>query len=462
MVAKHSILLILLSVAVLNCKSQTIIKGSLSSFPSTSFQIIYNQNILNDFKGDQLTSGVTNERGDFISEIKLAEEDAMLLLIGKQFLKLWVVPGTTLLINEMNGKYTFQEPGKHNIFLYEAHLMTPQITNATNKFEPVLYTSYLDSLEQKRWMMWQTTFESQKLSDNFNAYCKGEITYATYLNKYQYPLRYLYMDKTITQKDIPQSYNTFWDSFSLIDDSCTNINYQNALKSYIEYLAIAKSGNAAENKEIMLKNWFLITDSLLTTRPLTKQIQSAEMLSFIINYFDFPQLVNEQLLKAEKEFPYSAYINLAKQLWDKKNKRVATSPHFTLKDKKGNLFDSSSLKGKVVYIDFWGSWCKPCLAEMPASALLQEKMQKKDVVFLFINFYDTEAQWLKIIQEKNLGGIHLKAEAKDHAYFERAFGINKTGFPRYALLDKNGVLVSTSAPRPSDQTIIHLIEQYLK
>lgn len=45
---------------------------------------------------------------------------------------------------------------------------------------------------------------------------------------------------------------------------------------------------------------------------------------------------------------------------------------------------------------------------------------------------------------KNLNGI----EAKDNDYFEQAFGINRTGFPRQALLDKNGVLGNSSAPSP--------------
>ncbi len=53
------------------------------------------------------------------------------------------------------------------------------------------------------------------------------------------------------------------------------------------------------------------------------------------------------------------------------------------KDAKGRVIDLASLKGKVIFINFWATWCPPCLAEMPAVNKLYEKFKAhKDVVFI--------------------------------------------------------------------------------
>lgn len=136
-------------------------------------------------------------------------------------------------------------------------------------------------------------------------------------------------------------------------------------------------------------------------------------------------------------------------------------PDFMLKDASWELFDIKSLRSKVVYLDFWGSWCKPCLAQMPNSAIVQNKFKGKDVAFLFIDFYETNKKWLKTIKERKLKGIHVKAEKADEQYFDGTFGV-KQCFPRYALLDKNGTLITSSAPHPNDEDAVLLIDKYLK
>jgi hypothetical protein len=54
----------------------------------------------------------------------------------------------------------------------------------------------------------------------------------------------------------------------------------------------------------------------------------------------------------------------------------------------------------------------------------------------------------------------VKAEKEDEDYFEKIFGISQ-GFPRYALVDKSGRLVTTAAPHPGDEGIYLFIEKYL-
>jgi thiol-disulfide isomerase/thioredoxin len=74
---------------------------------------------------------------------------------------------------------------------------------------------------------------------------------------------------------------------------------------------------------------------------------------------------------------------------------------FTLKDEKGGLISVSDLKGKVVFINFWASWCPPCRAEFPSVQKFYEKYRSHpDMVFLTINMDDDPALGKAYLEEK--------------------------------------------------------------
>jgi peroxiredoxin len=61
------------------------------------------------------------------------------------------------------------------------------------------------------------------------------------------------------------------------------------------------------------------------------------------------------------------------------------APDFTLQDLEGQTYTLSELKGKVVLLDFWASWCQPCLHAIPALNRLSSKFQEEDFLLLGIN-----------------------------------------------------------------------------
>ena len=116
-------------------------------------------------------------------------------------------------------------------------------------------------------------------------------------------------------------------------------------------------------------------------------------------------------------------------------------------------------KGKVVYLDFWASWCSPCRKEMPHSQKLQEEFKGQDVVFLYISVDRNGQQWLSMIEKLALTGEHFRANSTVHQQLNEQFNVR--GIPRYVMIDKKGNVVSSHANRPSNPAVIDDIKKLL-
>ncbi|WP_316841973.1 TlpA disulfide reductase family protein [Pedobacter gandavensis] len=113
--------------------------------------------------------------------------------------------------------------------------------------------------------------------------------------------------------------------------------------------------------------------------------------------------------------------------------------------------------GKVIYVDFWGTWCGPCRAEMPFVADLKKDLKGKDVVFMYFANNSPIPIWENIIKEFNLTGehmVHYNLPDNQQYMLERRLSISS--FPTYLLIDKQGNVTSMKAPRPSDR--VKLVE----
>lgn len=142
--------------------------------------------------------------------------------------------------------------------------------------------------------------------------------------------------------------------------------------------------------------------------------------------------------------------------------RGQTAPVFTVEDAEGNPHKLTDFRGKVVVIDFWATWCQPCIQEIPHLRTLEERLEGKDVVFLSISIDSDKdhEKWKKYIADNNMNG-HQYYAGKNKEEIAKLYDI-KT-IPRFIVIDKKGNLVSSAAPRPSkDKDLYNLIESELK
>lgn len=136
------------------------------------------------------------------------------------------------------------------------------------------------------------------------------------------------------------------------------------------------------------------------------------------------------------------------------------SPSFAYKNIKGKEVKLSDLKGKLVYIDVWATWCGPCKGEIPFLQKLEKDYHRKAIHFVSMSVDDDKGAWEKMVKEKNLGGIQIHADDAWKSSFVQAYEIK--GIPRFILLDKEGDIISADAPRPSTDKIRTMIEEWLK
>jgi len=167
----------------------------------------------------------------------------------------------------------------------------------------------------------------------------------------------------------------------------------------------------------------------------------------------------------EMNTTYKKYFTLPEQLERAKTvetKLVETKTgvpafQFSFSDLKGKNTSLSDLKGKVVLVDMWATWCGPCRAEEPHWEQLNELYKDKAVAFVGVSVDQDKPKWEEYLKTKNLKGIQLHAGSGND--LSTAYKINS--IPRYILIDKAGNLINADSPRPSDPKLKELINQYL-
>lgn len=183
---------------------------------------------------------------------------------------------------------------------------------------------------------------------------------------------------------------------------------------------------------------------------------------------EFVAFSDEQLKSIQEKIKHpfiSNYIATVNNKLKAKNEANKNETGFTVntvnKSEGDDLFESmiAKFKGKVIYVDFWATWCAPCMQGIKEIAPLKEDMKNENVVFLYItNPTSPEKTWNAKIP--NIKGEHYRVSDDEWNYLTQKFNI--AGIPHYVLVNKNGEIVNPKLGFHSNDKIKQLIENQLK
>ncbi|MDE0184791.1 MAG: redoxin domain-containing protein [Candidatus Poribacteria bacterium] len=111
------------------------------------------------------------------------------------------------------------------------------------------------------------------------------------------------------------------------------------------------------------------------------------------------------------------------------------APDFTLKDINGEIVSLKDFRGKVVLLDFWATWCGPCIHELPnLKAVYDKHKDNPDFVLIGISWDDNDDTVARFVENNEMPWIHIRETEEIQEKF------NVRGIPHYTVIDKNGMV----------------------
>ncbi|TRZ45031.1 TlpA disulfide reductase family protein [Robertkochia solimangrovi] len=205
----------------------------------------------------------------------------------------------------------------------------------------------------------------------------------------------------------------------------------------ISYDSVDRRSEALNSKVFEIKKAF-ISDNLNTPAAVYTLLTAFNRKEFDLETTkDYYTSMNEEELK-----DLSFYKELGGRLDAIESTAVGSkAPSLMTKNVlEGEGFDLESLKGNYVLIDYWGTWCGPCMGEMPKIKEYVEKYADKNFVVLGVDSGDTEENWRSMIESRQLNWTHIRS-TPEH---DLLIPYNVNAFPTKFLIDPEGKILYNS------------------
>ncbi|WP_321518228.1 TlpA disulfide reductase family protein [uncultured Bacteroides sp.] len=145
----------------------------------------------------------------------------------------------------------------------------------------------------------------------------------------------------------------------------------------------------------------------------------------------------------------------------KKTKAGVEAPNNEFVDINGKLHSFSEYKGKLLYVDFWATWCGPCKAEIPHLEKLAEHYKgNPKIQFISISVDTNIEAWKKMITTDAPAWPQFIVNKEQHEKISKDWGI--AAIPRFIMINPDGTINSADALRPSEGSLIPLLDKLIK
>jgi len=295
----------------------------------------------------------------------------------------------------------------------------------------------------------------RKLDREFVSLLRTNMLYDKYNLLLEYPMAFSHFHPEAGEPVFPEGYFDFLEKDNLFGDEFASS------RSYFRFLQLYLNRKLSEEFDPQLsfaEQTFNLAETELS--GLSREMVLGETVIMGLGFLEMEQA--KGLFDRFKALASNqAIIDIVQQEYDAMM-AVAPgqpAPDFTLADINGNQVSLSDFVDKVVYLDFWASWCGPCMREVPYAKELKKRMAKEtDLVFLYISVDSDANAWRNTVVQQQIQGVHLNVPGFDH---EVPQSFNLRGVPTFFIIGRDGKIIDNRPPRPSDPEIDRALKEAL-
>ena len=458
-------LLLLFICSNLAAQGNTLVTGRLSGTSAVKFiELRVNESFLSGEVKEYFSNVL--EDGTFAFAVQINQGQLVRLKHGENSGMIYLEPGDSLEIytDVVNFQRAFTFSGKaaeNNRYLNKYYKENP---TETNPFKLVQYKQgihwydispemdtkmrnftkddYVILLNDRKEKALSSLLAYEKFhpstSNEFKKYIEAEIVY----DWAYHILAHGHIYQKI--KSIDRSYFDLLNNVPLSSDQIGNFRFRQYLSAYADKMYLFEVAKA-DNPYLGI---YRLAETLLTGT--SKEFVQSEMISK-----GFSKKYLEELLPVYQEFLFTCNNSFSEKVATSfeeamQNAVGTDASNFVIRNSESEEVTLSSLKGKIVYLNFWASWCQPCVRKMVQLKDLEDELKNSGVEFVHISFDRNESTWANTIKSFNFKGIHAFAPDGVNSDLAMAYGVR--AIPQYFIIDKQGKF----AKKPTTQSLDEL------
>ena len=215
------------------------------------------------------------------------------------------------------------------------------------------------------------------------------------------------------------------------DLSMGNEKYRNYLVAYINYEAMQMT----ENEDSLYLIQYELAKEKLKGRPQAYVISNLLVRGFGKRKLKLLLPQYQEFLKDNEHTEFNQVV-IDKYQAVNRYSPGQRAPDFSLADTSGVSISLSDFRGKIVYVDFWASWCRPCLEKMRKMKQVKKDLRDPNMIFIHVTFDKNVEEWKAEITKNGFNGIHLQAPEGVKSLVAQNYNIK--ALPEYFIINSNG------------------------